>query len=49
MSSFFPSALLSLCAVLFTTNTWAEDTWARDKLTVNQMFPLGEKHLVMDL
>jgi len=33
INSFSPSALLSLCAVLFTTNTWAEDIWTRDKLT----------------
>ena len=33
INSFFPAALLSLCAVLFTTNTWAEDIWTRDKLT----------------
>jgi carbohydrate-selective porin OprB len=37
---FFLAALLTLCAVLFTTNTWAEDSktwaediWTRDKLT----------------
>jgi porin len=37
---FFLAALLTLCAVLFTTNTWAEDNktqsddiWTRDKLT----------------
>jgi porin len=30
---FFLAALLSLCTVLFATNTWAEDIWTRDKLT----------------
>ena len=33
INSYVPAALLSLCAVLFTTNTWAEDIWTRDKLT----------------
>jgi porin len=41
---FFLAALLTLCAVLFTTNTWAEDSktqseniWTRDKLTGDWM------------
>jgi carbohydrate-selective porin OprB len=32
-AAIFLIALLSLCAVLFATNTWAEDIWTRDKLT----------------
>src|SRR5210317_1566036 len=33
VKSVLPAAFLSLCAALFTTNTWAEDMWTRDKLT----------------